>query len=190
MIPEHSPGEIGSTRRRLAAQLVASAIATTTTIAITLGFTREARAQDYAFAASVSVAGGVEGGGRGYAAGVRRAPTALRIGGEARLPEMPRSIFEVGLLIGFEPEASVGVDLRYAHLFGKHLSLHIGGEAVIAPSTLFGATAGAEAIFPLRHSVDLFAGPSVTAFFFGNDLPDGNVLWQGLVHLGIHVDLD
>jgi hypothetical protein len=184
MSRRRSSGAIASPRRRIAATLAA------TTLALTLGSPRDARAQDYAFAAAVSFAGGVEGGGRGYAAGVRRAPTLLRIGGEARLPEMPRSIFEIGLLIGFEPSASFGADFRYAHLIGKHLSLHLGGEAVIAPSTLFGATGGAEVLVPLRRNVDLFAGPSVTAFFFGNDLPDGNVVWQGLVHLGVHVDLD
>lgn len=175
---------IGSTRRRRATTWTLLAITAT------LGFTREAAAQDYAFAAAVSVAEGVEGGGRGYAAGVRRAPFLLRIGGEAQLPEMPKSIFEVGLLITFEPSASFGADFRYAHLFGKHLSLNVGGKAVIAPSTLFGATAGASALFPLRPRVALFAGPSVTAFFFGNDLPDGNVIFQGLFQLGIHVDLE
>ena len=174
----------GSTRRRWATRLSLLAITAT------LGVAREAAAQDYAFAAAVSVAGGIEGGGRGYAAGIRRAPFLLRIGGEAQLPEMPKSIFEVGLLFTFEPSASFGADFRYAHLFGKHLSLHVGGEAVIAPSTLFGATAGAEVLFPIKHRIDLFAGPSVTAFFFGNDLPDGNVVFQGLFHLGIHVDLE
>ncbi len=174
----------GPRRRRRATALASLAIAAA------LGAPREAAAQDYAFAAAVSVAEGVEGGGRGHAAGVRRAPFLLRIGGEAQLPELPKSIFEVGLLFTFEPSASFGADFRYAHLFGKHLSLDIGGEAVIAPSTLFGATAGAEALFPLRKHVDLFAGPSVTAFFFGNDLPEGNVVFQGLFHLGIHVDLE
>ncbi len=171
-----------STRRSLATAAIA--------LAATLGFTRPAAAEDYQFGAAVTVGGGVEGGGRGYAAGVRRAPMLLRIGGEARLPEMPKSIFEIGLLITFEPYATFGADFRYAHLIGKHLSLHVGGEAVIAPSTLFGATAGAEAIIPLRHNLDLLAGPSVQAFFFGNDLPDGNVIWQGFFHVGIHVDLE
>ena len=174
----------GATRRRLATTL------STLAIAATLGFAREAEAQDYAFAAVVGVAEGIEGGGRGYAAGVRRAPFLLRIGGEAQLPEMPKSIFQLGLRFTFEPSASFGADFSYAHLFGKHLSLHAGGVAVIAPSTLFGATAGAEALFPLRHRIQLFAGPSVTAFFFGNDLPDGNVVFQGLLNVGIHVDLE
>jgi hypothetical protein len=187
MSPVDTTLTTGSTRRRRA---TIAALAIAITIAITLGISREAAAQDYAFAAAVSVAEGVEGGGRGYAAGVRRAPFELRIGGEAQLPELPKSIFEVGLLFTFEPAASFGADFRYAHLFGKHLSLHAGGVAIIAPSTLFGATAGAEALFPLRRHVDLFAGPSVTAFFFGNDLPDGNVVFQGLFHLGIHVDLE
>jgi hypothetical protein len=182
MSPTRPFSPIGSTRRRLFAIAIA--------LAATLGFAREAAAEDYQFGAAVTVGGGVEGGGRGYAAGVRRAPMLLRIGGEARLPEMPKSIFEVGLLITFEPYATFGADFRYAHLIGKHLSLHIGGEAVIAPSTLFGVTAGAEWLFPVRHNVDLLAGPSVQTFFFGNDLPDGNVIWQGLFHLGIHVDLE
>jgi hypothetical protein len=138
---------------------------------------------------SASISSGVEGGGKGHAAGVGRARTTLRFGGEVGLGETLGPAIGAGLVLELEPRASVGADLSYVHLFSDRFALNIGGIAVLWPSTLYGATAGAELRFPIHRRISLTVGPSFQAFFAGDDLPDNNVIWQGLVHVGIHFHL-
>lgn len=132
---------------------------------------------------------GVEGGGKGHAAGVRRARTSLRVGGEVGLAETPGPMIGGALLLEIEPHTSVGADLRYVHLFSDRFALHVGGIAMFAPSTLIGASAGAEVRLRVHRLVSLTLGPTVQAFFVGSDLPDNNVIWQGLFHVGINFRL-
>jgi hypothetical protein len=148
-----------------------------------------ALAQPFPVAATAEFASGVEGGGRGHASGVRRMGTLFRIGGEMLLSEIPGPRVAAGLLLTFEPRTAVGADIRYVHLVGDRFALHVGAVGIFAPSTLFGASAGAELRLPLGRRVSLTAGPALQAFFVGNDLPDGFVIWQGLLHVGVHVNL-
>lgn len=143
----------------------------------------------YPVGASAEFASGVEGGGRGHASGVRRMGTLFRIGGEMLLSEIPGPRVAAGLLLTFEPRTSVGADLRYTHLIGERFALHVGAVGIFAPSSLFGASAGAELRLPLGRRAALTAGPALQAFFVGTDLPDGFVIWQGLFHVGVHVKL-
>jgi len=135
------------------------------------------------------VASGVEGGGKGHAAGVRRARTSLRVGGELGLAETPGPNVGAGLLLEIEPHTSVGADLRYIHILGDRFALHAGALAMFAPSTLIGASAGAEVRLRLHRVVSLTAGPTFQAFFTGSDLPENNVIWQGLFHVGFNFRL-
>jgi hypothetical protein len=148
-----------------------------------------ARAQTFPIGASVDVASGVEGGGKGHATGVRRARTLFRFGGEMALSEEPGPRVAAGVLLEIEPRTSVGADIRYVHLVGERFAFHIGAIGIFAPTTLFGASVGGELRLSLSRRVAVLAGPTVRAFFVGNDLPDGTVIFQGLFNVGIHVSL-
>lgn len=148
-----------------------------------------ALAQDFPIGASADVGTGIEGGGKGFATGVRRARTLFRFGGEMALSDMPGPRVGAGLLLEIEPRTSVGADLRYLHLVGDRFLLHIDARGIFAPSTLFGAAAGAELRLPIAKRISLTVGPTLNAYFFGYDLPEGTVIFQGLLHVGIHVHL-
>lgn len=150
--------------------------------------TTPARAQELAIAGVADVATGVEGGGRGYAAGVRRARTLLRAGAEAWVNESPKDRLAATLLLEIEPHTAAGVDLRYVRLLSPRFTLQLGGVSMFVPTTLVGATVAADYRLPLKPTVALTATPSVQVFFLGNDLPNDTVLWQGLLHVGVHVD--
>lgn len=146
-------------------------------------------AQEYPIGASLDVATGVEGGGKGHAKGVRRARTALHFGGEMALSEQSGPRIGAGLLVELEPRTAVGAVVRYLHLVADRFALHLGAVGILAPSTLFGATAGGELRLAVHRRAALTAGPRLQAFFFGEDLPGGTVIFQGLFHVGIHVSL-
>jgi hypothetical protein len=155
----------------------------------TLAATTPAPAQEAAFGAFADVATGLEGGGRGHASGVRRARTLVRAGGEAWVNESPNNRVAASLLLELEPHTAAGADLRYVRLLSERFTLTLGGVAILTPHTLVGATAGAEYRLPLRPTVALTASPTIQVFFLGTDLPTDTVLWQGLLHVGVHVDL-
>jgi hypothetical protein len=115
--------------------------------------------------------------------------TLFRIGGEMLLSDIPGPRVAAGLLLTFEPHTAVGADLRYVHLVGDRFALHVGALGTFAPGSLFGATAGAEFRLPLGRRAAITLGPSLQAFFIGNDLPENFVIWQGLFHVGVHVKL-
>lgn len=170
---------------RISARSGAALLAALTTL-VTLP---SARAQDFPIGASADIASGFEGGGKGLAKGVRRARTLFRFGGEMALSDWPGPRIAAGLLLEIEPRTSAGADIRYVHLVGERFVLHLGAQGFFAPSTLFGASAGAELRLPLHRRVALTAGPTLRAHFFGGDLPEGTIIWQGLLHLGVHVNL-
>jgi hypothetical protein len=159
------------------------------TATLALAAEGEAVAQDFPIGASVDVYSGIEGGGKGLAKGIRRAPTLFRFGGEMALSDWPGPRIGAAVLLEIEPRTAVGADLRYLHLVGERFALHLDGRAIIAPSTLFGAAAGGEARLPLHKRFSLTFGPTLSAFFVGNDLPQGTVIFQGLFHVGVHVHL-
>ncbi len=151
--------------------------------------TTPARAQQLAIAGAADLATGIEGGGRGPASGVRRARTLIRAGAEAYVDESPKNRVGAALLLELEPHTAAGADLRYIRMLSDRFTLQLGGVAMLAPSTLVGATVGADYRFPLSPTVALTASPTVQVYFLGTDLPDGSVIWQGLLHVGVHVDL-
>jgi hypothetical protein len=147
-----------------------------------------ARAQELGLAGVADVATGLAGGGRGHAAGVRRARTLIRAGAEAWVNESPKDRLGAMLLLELEPHTAAGVDLRYVRLLTDRFTLQLGGVAMFVPSTLVGATVAADYRLPIKPTVALTATPSIQVFFLGNDLPSDTVLWQGLLHVGVHVD--
>jgi hypothetical protein len=148
-----------------------------------------ASAQELHVAATADLASGLEGGATGYASGVRRARTLLSVGAEAQFPESPEDRIAAALLLEIEPHTGAGADLRYVRMATNRLFVEIGGVAILTPSTLVGVTAGAEYRLPLTKAFTFTTGPTVQVFFLGTDLPDNEVLWQGLFHVGIQIDL-
>lgn len=143
--------------------------------------------QELELAAAADVLAGIEGGGSGYASGVRQARTTLRLGGEGWLDESPANILSVAALVEIERRASVGADLRYTRLVADILAFHAGAVGIIAPRHMVGATFGVALRIPIGDIVALSAGPTANVYFLGSDLPGSNVLWQGLVQGGVRV---
>jgi hypothetical protein len=148
-----------------------------------------AEAQDYEWAAIAQAEGGVEGGGQGYASGVRQARTTLRLGAELGIPDTPRTLWSSALVVELEPRSSLGLDLRYGRLVSNHLMFFGGAQAILAPITLYGLVFGAEGRIPFGKSLSLTVGPTFKVFFLGDDLPSGIVIWQALFQAGFHVNL-
>lgn len=171
-------------RRSLGARAAALGAAAAVTASAAIAFAEEAN-----FGAGADVSSGVEGGGAGHARGVRRARTLIRVGGDMRITEGEPHFFGASLRLEIEPHAAVGADVRYAYLAGRYIGLHVAAIAMMAPGTLFGAGAGADVRLPLGKRFAFTAGPTAQAFFLGSDLPDHTVLWQGLFHVGFHLDI-
>jgi hypothetical protein len=151
---------------------------------------RVVAADDFpSYAGTFAIGSGLEGGGNGHAAGVRRARTSIRIGGVLGLEETPGPSIGAGLLVELEPHSSVGADLRYVHFLDERLSLHIGGVGIFAPSTLFGVTAGAEIRFRVSRRLSILVEPAVRTFFLGDDLAGNTIIWQGLLNAGMVIHI-
>jgi hypothetical protein len=151
---------------------------------------RNASAQQFQPAAVAELSSGVEGGGSATSAGIRRARTTLRLGGELRLDEAPREAWGVAALIEVEPHTAFGADFTYAHALGQRFRVHAGAVVFVWPGTLIGPSIGLQMNLmkptaPLRFVV----GPVVQAFVLGQDLPSDQVLVQGLLRFGLHADL-
>jgi len=148
---------------------------------------RSAHAQEASFAGAVDAKSGIEGGGSGHAAGVRRARTTLEIGAEAWIDESPADHLAVGAVVELEPRASVGAALRYLRLLGEMFSCQVGAIGIIAPKYMIGLTAGMAFRPHLGERVSLSLGPSINAYVLGSDLPEDRVLWQAVLAAGARV---
>lgn len=144
-------------------------------------------AQEAVIAGAFDIMSGLEGGGSGHASGVRRARTTLRFAAEGWVDESPEHVFSVGALVELEPRASIGADLRYMRLAGDSFVFHVGGTAIIAPKHMIGASFGVGYRLALGETFKLNVGPTANIYFAGADLPEGQVLWQGMLGAGVRV---
>ncbi len=165
-----------------------STIVILATVLLFLLKSRSAFAQKYVVAGTAELASGAEGGGDG-ASVVRRARTAMRLGGEVYVDESPKDIISAAGLVEMEPRVMVGADARYGHKLSERFSLNAGGIGYFLPRTLFGGTADATFRFPLGKETALQIAPTINAYFLGNDLPQGAVVFQALLRVGIYVKL-
>jgi hypothetical protein len=78
-----------------------------------------------------------------------------------------------------------GVEL---HPHGSHLRFAGGGVTMVAPYTLWGATASAGACFHAFRAMAVCGDLQLTAFLAGDDLPDGRSVTQGQAVLGLVFD--
>jgi hypothetical protein len=158
-------------------------------VASCLTMPRWAAAQQYLLGGRVELGSGVEQGGRAVGLGFHRARTLLRLGGDVRIDEAPNDALRFAANIELEPRAAVGFDVQWARRLSNRVALHAGGVAFIAPSSLYGIQAGMTYSIPLGSRAAFTLGPTARSFFLGADLPDGTVLFQGLVLGGIRADL-
>lgn len=148
-------------------------------------FARVAGAQQYLIGVSGEASDGIE---VGTSVPFKLARIRARLGADLRVDEFPDDIFCVGVLIDLVPHAEFGVDLRYAHMLGKHFEVNVGGIGYVAPSTLFGPSADLKYHLSLSGSADLIVGPEVNVFVLGSDLPEGTVFVQALLEVGVHAN--
>lgn len=74
------------------------------------------------------------------------------------------------------------------HPHGSWFHLAGGGEYIVAPYTLWGATASMGACFHAARTVALCSDVQLTAFIAGSDLPDGATATQVQLVLGMVFD--
>lgn len=149
----------------------------------------EAAAQELHASGAADFIAGIEGGGSGYASGIRRTRTMIRAGVEGFVDEQPTHWFGAGMLVELEPRASFGADVRYLLRFRDNMFLHAGATAVLAPDNLIGATVGYAYRLTLAKGVELNVNPLVNVFFLGGDLPKDTAIWQGTLSLGARLGL-
>jgi hypothetical protein len=149
---------------------------------------RAASAQQYLLGASAQIASGIDGGG-GSRSSLMRSRTRLRLGGDARIDESPKDILGAAILVEVERHATLGVDARYMRQVGRRFIVNAGAIGYLVPATLIGPSVGFDLQVPLGSSAAVTVGPEFNVFVLGTDLPDGTVIWQGLLQIGIHVDL-
>lgn len=166
---------------------LAHVIGILTTLAATL-FAPDALAQRWIASGVSQLSSGVEGGG-GRATTMSRAQTRMRVGADLFVDERPEDVFGAAALIAFEPRTAFGLDFRYTRLALQKVALSAGAIAYLQPGSLVGPVAAAEYRLPLGKAFTLTAGPEVSCFVLGTDLPDRTVIWQALLQVGVRVSL-
>ncbi len=147
-------------------------------------FASPASAQQYVLGGAVDILAGLEGGGSGYASGVRRTRTTLRAAVEGYVDEFPKDIVALGLLVELEPVASIGADARYMRKVGKKLRVNAGVTAVVAPKHMVGATFGADYRIKFGDTIALAPSATGNVYFVGSDLAGSTVIWQLTLGVG------
>ena len=145
-----------------------------------------ANAQQYLVGGEADLSPGMEGGGQ---VSIRPSRLRLRLGGDARVDESPDDILQFGLLAELVPRAGFGGDVRYARMAGEHFVVDIGGTCIVAPSSIYGVTAGLTYRWALSKRSQVTFGPEGDFYFLGTDLPSGVVIWQARFMGGFRVDL-
>ena len=148
---------------------------------------RPAHAQQVVIAAAADIGDGSEGGGSGYAKGIRRSRTTLRVGAQGYINESPENVVAAAALVELEPTASIGAEVSYVRMVEDIVAFNLGATAVIAPKHMVGVTFGIAFKIPLSDSVSLSIGPRGNVYFFGADLPGSQVLWQAIGQAGVRV---
>ena len=152
-------------------------------------FTAPAEAQQLHAAGAADVIFGIEGGGSGYASGIRRTRTRLRLGAEGYIDESPRHWLGIGALVELEPRAAFGADLRYLLRVRESMVLHAGVTTILAPNYMIGGTFGYAYRRELSKDLELNVNPLVNVYFLGGDLPTDTVIWQGMISVGARFGL-
>ena len=144
-----------------------------------------ARAQSWMSDLQLGLATGLEGAGTGSGVGWQRARTRLILSLDLGSDEHAQDAYGVRTFVELERSLSVGGEFGYVRWVIPELNFFFGGVAVIAPRTLFGATAAANYTFPLGKRLGLALFTSLSVLPLGSDRPSsGPVMW-GLLGIGI-----
>jgi hypothetical protein len=149
---------------------------------------RAAHAQSWVYGGTAGLATGIEGNGQ-QNGGPRAARTRLRLDVDLHVDEFPKECFGFGILADVIPRAAFGVDGHFILRLPPKFELWAGGIAYLAPSTLFGPSVDLWYRIPVSKGAAFVVGPEANVFFGGSDLPEGTVIWQGLIQVGLHADL-
>lgn len=172
------------------ASFAAASLTTVLTLAFVLATPSALAAEtDPGVALALDVRAGLEGGGVGYAEGVRRSRTVVRFGGDAWLFDPADDMIGVAFLAELEPHLGFGGELRYQRRLWDVAVISVGPTAVFAPKTLVGGTLAFSYRPVLSEAVELDVGPVGNVFFAGSDRPEGVVPWQVLLNAGIRFRL-
>ena len=148
-------------------------------VLLVLGASSQATA-DPLWQAELRAGLGIAAGGTGVAMSRRPTPFTLSAIAAFAFNEDPPLAGYGGLLVEMLDRNGVGtvfgVQMR-PH--GSHLRLSGGGAVLVAPYTLWGATASAGACAQLTARVGLCGDLQLTVFVAGDDLADGHTLTQG-----------
>jgi hypothetical protein len=162
------------------------------TVAVALALvtfpSRSARAQSWVYGGTAGLATGIEGNGQANG-GPRAARTRLRLDVDLHVDEFPQERFGFGILADVIPRAAFGVDAHYIQRISPRFEVAAGGIVYLAPSTLFGPSVDLWYRIPLSKGAAFVVGPEANVFIGGSDLPEGTIIWQGLIQVGIHADL-
>jgi hypothetical protein len=153
--------------------LLASAAAEAQTMSVRVGA---------AAGTGLELAGGGSGG-----TGVRRSPAFVTLSAGVMLDNETR--FELGAALLLELEGRVGVAVEpqlRIHAPGRRFRgyLVLGTPIFVAPYTLFGVSLGPGVSFAATPSLLVFGELALRAYPFGNDLPEGAVLFHADLSLG------
>ncbi len=147
-----------------------------------------AHAQQWVLGASAEVASGVAGGGPENPV-IERARTRLRIGVDLRVDEFPKDIYAVAILAEVEPHSSFGIDFRYMRRLSPKIDVNVGVMGFIFPESLVGPACGVRYHLALSKTIDLLVGPEIDLLVIGTDVPSDSIVWEGLLQVGVHLDL-
>jgi len=139
--------------------------------------------------AEVRAGYGVAMGGSGSRMSTRPTPLTLAAIASFAFNEEPLLYGYGGLLVETLDRNAVGAvfGVRFSPQ-GSRLRLSGGGTWMVAPATLFGATASGGACMRWKPRIGLCGDVQLTAFFAGSDLADGRAITQAQLVVGMVFD--
>jgi hypothetical protein len=149
------------------------------TALLVLGIAAPAAAEPL-WQAEVRAGLGIAAGGTGIAMSRRPSPFTLAAVAVFAFNEDPPLAGYGGLMVEMLDRNAVGTVFGVQLTpHGSHLRLSGGGTWLVAPYTLWGATASAGACTHVTARVGVCGDLQLTAFFAGSDLADGHTITQG-----------
>jgi hypothetical protein len=144
-----------------------------------------AQAQSWVSDVQLSLASGLEGGDTGLGPGWQRARTRVVVGLDLGNDETPYEAYGVRAFVEMERSVTVGAEVGYLRWVAPRLNVFFGGVAVLAPDTLFGATAAVTYVWPLSKRLGIPIWGSLNALPFGSDRSGNSVIVWTLLGVGV-----
>jgi len=158
-------------------------------VAASLGAIAAPAAAEPLWLAEISAGYGLAMSGKGVQMSRRPTPLTLTVTAACAFDEDPPLWGYGGLVVETLDRNAIGaaVGVRLTP-HGSHLRVSGGGSVLIAPYTLWGATASAGACAHATRVVGLCGDVQLTAYFAGSDLAEGRTVTQAQLVLGLVFD--